>query len=475
MNPRRRVTKIYGRLFTRRLLIVSLTAAVLALFPLIPPAGDLRAAEYYVTPGGSPRGNGSRAHPWDLRTALHHPARVRPGDVIWLRGGKYAGTYQSLLTGTEAKPIVVRQFPGERATIDGGDSNGTLILLVDGAYTWFWGFEVTSSDPGRVSAQPGSWVTDIKRGEGIFTSQEGRGGKGCRFINLYIHDARQGIGFWKDASDAELYGCIIAGNGWCGPDKAHGHGLYAQNSSGTKKIIDNIVMNNFSHGIQIYGSETAPLDNFVLEGNIVFGHAAERNILIGGGAPVRALVFRNNYVYGASGTVALDIGWNQMTGAGADKPVIEGNYLVGRVELWNVRTPTFTGNTIVGATLGFRTTWYPDNTYVSERAEKNVIIVRPNAYEKGRAHIVVFNWENATSVGADCSGVLNRGERYVIHDVLDFRGPAVASGTYTGVPVTIPLRAPPGYSSVKASCYSSPVISPAFGVFVLDRDTSARK
>lgn len=292
---------------------------------------------------------------------------------------------------------------------------------------------------------------------------------------MYIHDARQGIGFWKDAADAELYGCIIARNGWCGPDRAHGHGVYAQNSSGTKKIIDNIVMNNFSHGIQIYGSETAPLDNFVLEGNVVFGHAAERNILIGGGAPVRGLVFRNNCVYGGSGTVALDIGWNQMTGAGADKPVIEGNYLVGRVELWNVRAPVFSDNTIVGVTLGFRPAWYPDNAYVTGPPQKNVILVRPNAYEKGRAHIVVFNWENAPAVGADCSAVLNAGDRYVVHNVLDYQGAAVASGTYTGSPVMIPLETPPASASVNASCYSSPVVSPAFGVFELESGPAARK
>ena len=436
---------------------------------------DLLAAEYHVTPGGSPRGNGSRSRPWDLGTALHHPGRVRPGDVIWLHGGRYSGTYQSLLTGTAAKPIIVRQFPGERATIDGGDSDGTLILLVDGAYTWFWGFEVTSSDPRRVSAQAGSWVTDIKRGEGIFTSQEGKGAQGCRFINLFIHDAREGIGFWKEATEAEVYGCIIASNGWCGPDRAHGHGVYAQNSSGTKKIMDNIVMDNFSHGIQIYGSEAAPLDNFVLEGNIVFGHTAERNILVGGGAPVRNLVFRNNYVYDAPGAVAVNIGWKQTNGGGADKAVIQGNYLVGRLELWNVRSSSVEGNTIIGLSLGFRPEWYPNNTYVTTRAERNVIVVRPNAYEKGRGHIVVFNWENARVVGVDCSGVLKPGDRYVVHDARDYYGPTVVSGTYTGAPVSIPLGTPPPPSGVNVPCYTSLVTGPAFGVFVLDRDAAVRK
>ncbi|MEK7061424.1 MAG: hypothetical protein AAB954_02070, partial [Patescibacteria group bacterium] len=50
---------------------------------------DTISAQYYVSPTGSASGNGSLENPWDLQTALNHPAVVHPGDTIWLRGGTY--------------------------------------------------------------------------------------------------------------------------------------------------------------------------------------------------------------------------------------------------------------------------------------------------------------------------------------------------------------------------------------------------
>src|SRR2546430_15149648 len=71
-------------------------------------------------PAGTPRGDGTRDRPWDLATALSGGrGRVQPGDTIWLRGGTYTGNFDGTLTGTSTAPIVVRQYPGERATIDG--------------------------------------------------------------------------------------------------------------------------------------------------------------------------------------------------------------------------------------------------------------------------------------------------------------------------------------------------------------------
>ena len=114
------------------------------------------ATEYYVAPNGSPSGDGSMANPKDLQTMLGYSSPVHPGDTIWLRGGTYAGTFTSHINGTASSPIVVRQYPGERATIDGGSIGGTAMLTVGGSYTWFWGFEIMSSNAHRVSTQTGS-------------------------------------------------------------------------------------------------------------------------------------------------------------------------------------------------------------------------------------------------------------------------------------------------------------------------------
>src|SRR5213078_3276221 len=68
-------------------------------------------------------GRRQQCRPWNLATALSGGnGKVQPGDTVWLRGGTYAGQFRSTLTGTAAAPIVVRQYPGERAIIDGGGS-----------------------------------------------------------------------------------------------------------------------------------------------------------------------------------------------------------------------------------------------------------------------------------------------------------------------------------------------------------------
>src|SRR5262245_55295511 len=114
----------------------ALAAAVLA--------PTLKAADFYVASKGSASGDGSKAQPWDLATALAHPRDVHPGDTIWVRGGKYVGHFKSLLRGEANKPIIVRPYPGEWFVIDGNDGTEVPTLLITGNYTWFWGFEVTN-------------------------------------------------------------------------------------------------------------------------------------------------------------------------------------------------------------------------------------------------------------------------------------------------------------------------------------------
>src|SRR5690242_7287804 len=89
----------------------ALAAALLSL-PLL-------ASDWYAAPTGSASGDGSIGSPWDLATALEQPSSVKPGDTIWLRGGSYTGHFVSSIKGAKNKPIVVRQYAGERATLDG--------------------------------------------------------------------------------------------------------------------------------------------------------------------------------------------------------------------------------------------------------------------------------------------------------------------------------------------------------------------
>src|SRR3977135_2758068 len=82
-------------------------------------AAAASAAEFYVAPNASASGTGSLSNPWKLQTALDQPSAVQPGDTIWLRGGTYVGSFTSNLKGRSSRPIIVRQYDGQRAKIEG--------------------------------------------------------------------------------------------------------------------------------------------------------------------------------------------------------------------------------------------------------------------------------------------------------------------------------------------------------------------
>jgi hypothetical protein len=185
---------------------------------------------WYVSPDGLHNNPGTINAPMSLAKALSETSPAAPGDTIWLRGGVYNGAFVSYLRGTPTSPIVVRQFPGERATIDSNGSSAAA-LYVNGAHTWFWGFEIRSTDTMRFSSAAHS--ADLRRGAGVTSHAPG-----AKYINLVVHDMRIGIELWISSPDVEAYGNLIYHNGWMAPDRGHGHGIYSQNRDGIQSITD---------------------------------------------------------------------------------------------------------------------------------------------------------------------------------------------------------------------------------------------
>ena len=68
------------------------------------------------------------------------------------------------------------------------------------------------------------------------------------------------------------------------------------------------------------------------------------------------------------------------------------------------------------------------------------VVVRPNRYEKGRANVAVYNWNEAEAVEIDLSKVLAAGQSYKIVSAQNFFGEPVTAGTYDGKPVRLPLE-----------------------------------
>ena len=433
---------------------------------------DLLAREFFVSPAATARGDGSRSAPWTLAKALSQPAVVKPGDTIWLRGGTYVGEFRSRLKGTAQAPIVVRQYPGERATLDGNVNPSVLgdhveVLTIqsgESAYAWFWGFEVMNSNPNRYNPTPGSNPPD-QRGGGIYANAVG-----TKLINLIVHDTGVGIGFWSSATESEAYGNIVYYNGWTAPDRGHGHSIYTQNLKGTKTIKHNVLFSPFDYNVHAYGSSSSAFVNVRVEGNVWLRGGS----LIGGSSG-----------YSLSGTqVVGNYQWDSSTAVGyysknCNPLTVTGNYWVNVdvVHPTSVMTApydplgrvgfTLTSNTLVGALDGFTASDYPNNTYYTNASPPNVnkVVVLPNAYEAGRATVVVYNWQNLASVTVDLTGVVSPGTLYEIRNAQNYYGPVVASGTYSGGSVTLPMT---GLTPATPVGFAAPApTGPRFNAFVV--------
>ena len=103
------------------------------------------------------------------------------------------------------------------------------------------------------------------------------------------------------------------------------------------------------------------------------------------------------------------------------------------------------------------------------------MFVRKNKYDPGRGNIIVYNWDQATSVSVDVSSILTIGDNYELRNVQDYFGD-VQSGVYGGGPLSITMSGrtmarPIGYDQV-ATWYHNPLQQntfPKFGAFVLIR------
>lgn len=429
----------------------------------------------YVAPDGRRANDGSIDSPWDLQTAF---SKAAPGDTVWLRGGDYAGRFNCYASGTSSNPIIFRQYPGEHSRIQGPATEiGTITLQCHDV--WFWGFEIYSTDPGRVSSQKGSFPTDIRRGPAIEGAPDGAN---CKLINMVIHDDFNSF-FAKQAADFEIYGSIFYYSGWDAPDRGHGHGIYAQNSvtAGTKQILDNILFDSFAEGLQIYAEGGDYLYNFNIRGNVVFNSGAlsqssgyTTDLMIGGGlVPPKNVTLVENFTYHSPDFGGKGTARGAWLGAGNGCPnmIVKGNWFVAEngaaVHRMPSCDPTMEGNTFVGRLENLSATLYPRNAFYESKHKGLNVFVRPNRFEPERANIIIYNWDETPCVDVDLSSVLKPGMSYEIRDAQDFYGQPVAEGTYSGEPVHVPMNE----TSVAALVGRGPIAprhtSAEFGVFVL--------
>ena len=339
--------------------------------------GFLLAADFYVAPNGSPSGQRQPEQPLGSPDGPR-PALVRAAGRHDLAARRHLqGHYTSNLNGTSTSPIIVRQYAGERATVDGNDGTSNPALVIQGSYTWYWGFEVTNTNPNRISADT---LPPPNRGEGTQLL-----GVGTKLINMVIHDADQGT--LTTSNTNEVYGNLIYYNGYSGTDRGHGHGVYAQHqgTADIKPIHDNIIFDQFGYGIHGY-AEGGYLDNLDFQGNTSFNNGGispngwTTNILVGGLRVATNPKLINNYTYNSVQDGPNNLGYS----AGCTNPTLTGNYLASGTALTmnNCSGVSMTGNTFYGSIAGFTQGQFPSNTYYSSRPTGVKVFVRPNAYER---------------------------------------------------------------------------------------------
>lgn len=465
-------------------------------------------SEFFVSPTGTNIGSGTRQSPWDISTAFADNTistntnyAVKPGDTVWLLGGTYSTYVPSAwpyvksckLAGTSNSPIVLRQYPGERAIIDGG------IYADTGSWTTFWGFEITCSN-GR---------TNLYSNRPAALSMSGVGQKA---INLVIYNTgHAGIGsFQEDGIGREIHGCIIWGVGIFEYDNittfptnawTRGAGMYLQNRYNTLTVSDNISSRNLTEGMQSYG-QSGFVNGFVFDGNITFknnvsgiavdclGNSISNSTVINNidyrsfrntmgyfGDDIHAvhsgLIYSNNYqiTYPAYRQSALWLKrWQSVNVVGntivttsksnewltATDPLDGyggGGNFVEIYPITNSMAYTITSNHYHGGvelsppyqpfrykiyepelTFGQWTNTYGfdlDSTYATNLPTANVVVLRTNKYEIGRSHVVVLNYEsNSTATVNLANSGLSNGQQFEVRDSQNFLGDPVLSTAY---------------------------------------------
>lgn len=469
---------------------------------ILPQSGPPELGGWIVSPIGG-TGAGTFADPWSLAYAFNGAGgRILPGQTVWLRGGNYiANTFTNTISGLAVSPIVFKQYPGERATILGN-------LFNNGSYIWYQNFEVGS-------AFAYARINHIQD-DGVI---------GSKFINLIVHDGTgNGIALNSSAVGDEAYGNIIYNNGSLANSD---HGIYAHNGPGTPpqlKLRDNIVFNNYAFNIQVYAETVGYLANILVDGNVCFNANGitdrQGTDLLIDGIAASGIQFTNNYAYEIN-TALSNLLW--AVNGGTDI-VATGNMLMGGGNkgmyfgpggfLGDIRASTWTNARVQNNTVYVVnpngtaalvpttvTNWIWDNnnyyrdpaatawwrnlvnqTFAAWKASTGLgatdtattavptgtqVIVRPNAYEVGRANIIIYNWAGAGSVSVDLSGVLAIGQAFTIVNAQDFYGTPVVSGTYTG-PVSLPMAGiTPPVPVARAGTTVAPTTGPTFQVFVV--------
>lgn len=420
-----------------------IAALIISILILVQPA-----PVYYVAPYGVSTAAGDADSPKTLAWAL---ASAPSGSTVWIIPGTYAGAFTASAPG-----VTYRSLPGTRARLDGNVTiNAADVTLRD--------LEITNT----------SWLTRTGTPTQSTTVVQSFAPR-TTLINNWIHDLGQGVGAFNGpggaTADLSLRGNLIYNNGWQG----HGHGLYLQNDdAGRKTIAGNIIGFQYGYGLHVYGSSTAAIRHFDIDGNVL------RGPWLAGGAALSDIHATNNRLLG----VKMQFGY----GGPINKDVwIQNNIVAANsLQIANTQTMTVTGNTIHSQvtyqpTIPVTATW-DANTYqatsfdipgegfrnlanwrvrtgfdansTAVSAPTDAVFITPNADDTQRGLITIYNWTGAITTSVSLASLpLTPGASYKL---VNAANPAESLAFVAGAaPVSIPTG---GWSVAKPIGASAPL------------------
>ena len=315
-------------------------------------------------------------------------SRIKPGHTVWLRGGTYSGDFNAALQGTAEAPIVIRNYPGELAIIDGGMAlNGTHIHWIgshktgEGIRFRFTGWNKRITDIAGITEDVTHRALEIY-------------GEGCSAINCVMDNLFE-IGMWKMVGAASFYGNVVYNFGWLGPERGHGPGLYTQNNTPRRTIKHNVFLNSFGSGIQAYGSSAAFVNYFDVIGNTFYGSYRNINCLVGGGSVALAPVVSGNNLFDGGG---IRIGYT----ASATDVTYTDNY-----------SPE-------GGSLNVSNFLERADNWTGPAPHPPRATLYPNEYEDGIALLTVYNWAELDTMTVDVSGWAAAGNTLRLRSTQDY-------------------------------------------------------
>lgn len=397
-------------------------------------------------------GSGTQENPWDLTSSLAS-ASVGPGDTVNLMDTENNYVFDGYLgwnTGVWNGKITLQPHGSAKPTIDGN-------VIISGRWNVYKGLHITDVDyTDRYTDELGD-PQDIPSG-GIRVSVSD-----VLLEDCIVENCAQGILRGSGTEYVVFDGCIIFHNGWRGPDRPHGHGLYI---NGAMAITRNcIIFSNACFGMQVYdeGLDIPPSNDQTIEDTIAFnnyvifgiaGGHSRGDILLGHlNQNVYRPIVRRNYTYQLPEFMEPDGNGNTNTNfLGYRRPVRDGilvdNYFPNGLNI-------YTGSTFL-----------QNSGNVLAPETQNKIVVIP---VRSKAHVAIYNWKLLDGVTVDLSTtVFTPGQSVKVTNVQDIFVDIVTAVVDENCCIAIDMRAA-NHTVMAPRSLSAPATTfPQFGCFIIE-------